>query len=77
MTKDDARQFQLERANLIDHLSAARRILGATQGFLQADKLMAAVGLVQFTPAQQELLDRITAYLNVGMFDELPQEIAR
>ena len=77
MTKDDTRQFQIERANLIDHLSAARRILGATQGFLMADKSMATIGIVPFTPAQQELLDRITAYLNVGMFDELPQEIAR
>ena len=71
-TKEDTRQLQLERANLIENLSAARLILAAVEGHFVAEKI-----LLRPSAARDNLLDRIRTYLKVGMFDELPQEIAR
>ena len=79
MTQQDHRQLQTERANLIAHLSAARRILSYAGALLTVDRMLnkAMPSAIPFTPAQQEALDRIDAYLKVDMFAELPEEIAR
>lgn len=71
------RDWQLERANLIDQLSAARRILAMTQGMLQANQLLAAKGYGEMTPVETKILARIMAYMAVGMFDQLPEGIER
>lgn len=71
------RELQLERANLIAHISACRRMLGAAQGMLQANKMIHAKFGTGFTPFEDELLGRIDTYLQVGMFDQLPEGIAQ
>jgi uncharacterized protein (DUF2342 family) len=70
-TKEDTRQLQLERANLIEHLSKARALLANASTHMLIDNLQDA------SPSRLADRERIEAYLKIGMFDELPQEIAR
>ena len=51
MTKDDTRQFQIERANLIDHLSAARRNISGIMPLTPfGEQVVEALGPSNATP---------------------------
>lgn len=68
------REMQLERANMIAHLTACRVMLATAQGIIEADKAIdAAIGTSHHTPTADKLLDTINAYMKLGMFDELPE----
>lgn len=71
------REWQLERANLIAHLAACRRMLATCQGMLSANRMLAKAGVCGFTDVEKRLLESIEAYEKVGMFETLPEEIAR
>ena len=71
--KELTREWQLERANLIAHLSYARTLLAGCEGALRADKICDKVlGTKNMTSTDAKQLDRITTYLAIGMFETLP-----
>jgi hypothetical protein len=69
MTQEDARQFQLERANLIDQVSTARLILAAVEGRLLAEECMG-----ERSDSGSKLRRRINALLMSDLFGEVPEE---
>lgn len=58
-----------DRADLIDRLHRGRLILSAVKGHLEANKIVAARSLTRrFDPSEQDLLDRVNAFLKEGLF---------
>lgn len=71
MHENVIRQFQHERAELIDRLSRTRAVLAFEQGVLEADKLVSARSLGGVWSEQQETrLNNIRAILAEGLFGD-------
>lgn len=70
MTDDIIRQLHKERAELIERLSQANRLLGRTLGHLEADLVIEAISNHPASATKRELIEELKAFIKGGLFGD-------